>query len=345
MLLMPTAGSAFETDQYNLPPEPLADIGGEVSAYAEENIRKALAKINAEIAVRQGCIENTLTKNRQCSSAENDRKRLVYLRSEEAVAREVFKLLGDGIIPTTKSGSWMDSHEFRAQPARYKTKYRQSIFVLALFNYFTISPTVNIYGTSFGTDKIAHFFQQGYTYYRIYELAVAGDATPEDAVKKAVRWGRGSENTYYGTMVGGVFSNADMFANYAGMRFYQGLTKRTSIGNIERPATVTLNNGIWMFEEAKGLLLKPFMTDHMNEALNPSAFIPILRSSIRGIVKKQSCPQWRALYPERTKRDFEETTASLALWNGEDYGFKKSEKFVTIGNTCFDGNRGQKLDL
>ncbi|MBC7899858.1 MAG: hypothetical protein H7070_07360 [Saprospiraceae bacterium] len=311
---------------------PLADIGGEVSEYTEENIRKAIAKINTEIAVRQACVENASAK---CSSSEKNRKRLAYLRSEEAVAREVFKLIGDGIIPTTKSGSWMDSHKFRAHPARYKTKYRQSIFVLALFNYFTISPTVNLYGTSFGTDKIAHFFQQGYTYYRIYERALAHGVTPDEASKKAVRWGRKSENTYYGTMVGGVFSNADMFANYAGMRFYQGLTKETRIGKIERPATVDLKKGIWIFNEAKELLLKPFMTDHMNEALNPSSFIPGLRSSIRGIVRKQSCPQWRALYPDRTKRDFEETTASLALWHGEDYGFKKSEKFVTIANTCF----------
>jgi len=318
-----------------LPPEPLADIGSEVSEYAGDNIRKAIAKINAEIAVRQACFENVSAK---CDSPENDRKRLAYLRSEEAVAREVFKLLGDGIIPTTKSGSWMDSHKFRAQPARYKTKYRQSIFVLALFNYFTISPTVNIYGTSFGTDKIAHFFQQGYTYYRIYERALADGSTPDEASKKAVRWGRKSENTYYGTMVGGVFSNADMFANYAGMRFYQGLTKETRIGTIERPATVNLKNGVWTFNEAKDLLLRPYMTDHMNEALNPSSFVPILRSSIRGIVKKQSCPQWRALYPDRTKRDFESITEALMLWYGEYYGFKKSEKFVTIGNTCFAGS-------
>jgi hypothetical protein len=73
----------------------------------------------------------------------------------------------------------------------------------------------------------------------------------------------------------------------------------------------------------------------MNEALNPSLFIPGLRSSIRGIVRKQSCKQWRDLYPTRTQADFEKVTSSLTQWNDEDYGFKTSEKFVTIGNTCF----------
>lgn len=332
---------AFETDQYNLPPVPLADIGDEVSEYVEENIREALVKINAEISARQTCVENTIRKTSKCDPPEIEWQKLAYLRSEQAAARAVFKRLGDGIIPFTKSETYMNSHRFRSQPARYKTSYKDSIFVLVPSNYLTISPTVNMYGSQFGTDKIAHFFQQGYAYYKIYERALAKGSTPNDAHEKAVRWGKTSERTYFGILVSGVFSNADLYANYAGMKFYQGLTKPTKIGNVERPATLFLKNGIWTINENESfreLLVKPFISAHLNEALNPSAHIPGLRSSIRGIVKKQSCPQWRALYPDRTKEDFEETTRALMLWNGEDYGFKNSEKFITISNTCFAGS-------
>lgn len=331
LLINGTSLRAFETDQYNLPPVPLADIGDEVSEYVEENIGKAVDKINAEI---EECLKNAGSK---CSSAEPQQKQLAYLRSEDAVAREIFKRLGDGIIPFTKSGSWMESHKFRAQPARFKTSYRQSVFVLLPTDYLTISSTVNMYGVNFGTDKIAHFFQQGYTYYRIYTRAKAKGLTDTEAVKKAVKWGRMTENTYYGMLISGAFSNGDMYANYAGMKFYLGIAKPSKIGNVERPATLILKNGIWAINKnaSKNLLLKPFITDHLNEALNPSAYVPFLRSSIRGIVRKQSCPQWRSLYSTRTKEDFEETTRSLMLWNGEDYGFKKSKKFITISNTCF----------
>ena len=336
LLIKPGLISAFETDQYNLPPVPLADIGDEVAEYTEENIRKAIIKLNGEIAVRQACIENTSAKKAKCDSLDSERQRVAYLRSDEAVTREVFKLLGDGIIPFTKSGTWMNSHKFRAQPARYKTSYRKSIFVFLPTDYFTISPTVNMYGTQFGTDKIAHFFQQGYTYYRIYKRALAKGQSAHEAEQKVVRWGKMTEHTYFGTLVSGVFSNADLYANYAGMKFYQGLAKSAKIGPNEVPAALKLNDGYWTFNESvKAVLLKPFISDHLNEALNPSAFIPGLRSSIRGIVRKQSCPQWRALYPNRTKNDFEETTKSLVNWHGEDYGFKASKKFVTIANTCF----------
>lgn len=328
---------AFETDQYNLPPEPLADIGDEVTQYTEENLRKAVDKINAEILVRQNCLENNPAKIK-CKSAEKERARLAFLRSEDALSRQVYNLLGAGFIPFTKSGTWMNSHRFIKQPARYKTGYRKSIFVLFPTNYLTISPTVNLYDVQFGTDKIAHFFQQGYTYYKIYNRALATDLTPDEAAKKAIRWGKLTEQTYFGTLVSGVYSNADMVANFVGMKFYQGLTREIKIGNATRPAILVLKNGIWTFNENADLsevLIKPFLTNHHNEALNPSVFISGLRSSVRRIVRKQSCQKWRKQFPNFSQADFDKISRELTLWHGEDYGFSDSKSFVTIANTCF----------
>lgn len=336
VLVLRPAALAFETDQYNLPPTPLADIGEEVEEYVEDNLRTAIDKLNAEIETLTNCAEG---KNEKCESPAKI-QRLVYLRSEEAIARAVFERLGDGVVPFTKSGTWMNSHKFRAQPARYKTAYRRSIFVYLPSDYFTISPTVNMYGHNFGTDKIAHFFQQGYSYYRKYKRAVAAGLSDADAEKKAVNWGRTTENTYFGTLVGGVFSNGDLYANFAGMRFYQGLAKPVTIGGSTRPAVAILKNGLWIVNESpdgRREFLKPFISDHLNEALNPSVYVPGLRSSIRRIVKKQSCPAWRTAFPNMTKQQFEVLTKSLKTWGGFDYGHKDSGKFVTISNSCFDG--------
>ena len=335
LVQIPTAW-AFETDQYNLPPVPLADIGDEVAEYTAENIRAAVTKINKEIEERQKCL------SRRCET--ENAEMLKYLRSEAAIAREVYKRLGYGIIAFAKAGSWMDSHRFRAQPARYKTSFRRSIYASLPTNYFTISPTVNLYGTSLGTDKIAHFFQQGYTYYKISTRALSNGSTEREAIDKAIAWGRMTEHTYYGTLVGGVFSNADLAANYAGMKFYEGLTRSVGIRASQRPPTLVLRNGKWALNERElthDNLLRPFITDHLNEALNPSVLAPGLRSAVRGVVRKQSCTQWIAREPLRTKDDFEKRTAELSLWYGEAYGFRKSNKFVTIANTCFPQANGQ----
>ena len=340
LFAQPSIVFGFETDQYNLPALPLADIGDEVSEYTEQNVRKATDKINAEIAVRLACLENTASKSKKinCGSPEKERARLAYLRSEAAPPRAVYNLLGAGIIPFTKSGSWMESHDFKAQPARYKTGYGKSIFFVLPTNYLTISRTVNLYGAQFGTDKIAHFFQQGYDYYKIRDRHLRSGSTVEEAEKQAVRWGQKTERTYYGTLVSGVYSNADLYANYVGMKFYQGLIKPIKIGDSTRPPVLILKDGVWIFNETADLrevLIKPFLTDHLNEALNPSKFLPGLRSSVRRTVRKQSCRQWLKAYPNLSQTELNETMRKLQRWHGEDYGFSSSEKFVTIANTCF----------
>jgi len=326
---------AFETDQYNLPHVPLADIGDEVSEYIEEQIRYAIGQLNARIASKQACLSN-LRRPEGCSSPEREQRRLTALRSEAAVAHEVYKRLGAGIFPTSKLQSWVNSHKFGAQPARYKTSYTRSVFALIPTNYLTISPTVKMYGSSFGTDKIGHIFQQGYGYYSIRRKALEGGQTEAAATRKAVEHGVFSEHTYYGTFVGGVFSNADLVANYVGMMFYEGLTKTLPFGEVVRPAVVELTDGKWKFNEAaRTRLLRPLISDHLNEALNPSLFIPGLRSSIRRVVRRQSCPQWLKAFPVRTQREYETYSHDLTRWRNQDYGFRESSRFVSIANTCF----------
>ena len=340
LLANPTFLFAFETDQYNLPPEPLADIGDEVSQYAEDNLRKAVKKINDEIAFRENCLSNKTEKGR-CESAEKERAKLTFLRSDEAVALEFYKLVGTGIPPFTASGSWMESHKFINQPARYKTSFRDSIFFVYPSDYIGISSTVNLYGAQFGTDKIAHIFQQGYSYYKIYNRALAKGSTPQEAEKEAIKWGKFTENTYYGTIISSVFSNADLCANFAGLKFYQGLTRDVQIGDKTKLAVLLFEDGIWKFNENAVLfdiLLKPFISNHLNEAFNPSIFFKYLglRCYVRKTVKKQVCRQWFDKFPNLSRAELEKTSKSLTLWNGEYYGFKDSKNFITIANTCFD---------
>jgi hypothetical protein len=338
-LMQSFAVFAFETDQYNLPEKPLADIGDEVSDYARENIAKAVNKINARIVVHQSCLESAAQKS-GCDAPAKERAKLAELRSEAAIVRAVFKPLGGGIPPFTNSGTWMESHRFKAQPARYKASFGKSIYRASPVLYLTISETVRLYGVELGTDKIAHIFQQGYTYYATVERARAKNLSSEEGVLKAVKWGRMTEKTYYGFWVSGVYSNADLAANFAGMKFYENLTREIKIGGKSYPPVLVLKDGAWKFNENINLresVLKPFITEHLNEARNPSVLLGLFgfRAAVRRTVKKQACPAWRKNYPNFTAANFTEISENLKHWHGADYGFKDSADFITIGNTCF----------
>ena len=329
---------AMETDQYNLPPEPLADIGDEVTQFVQDELWAAVATINGEIEQHESCIDGTAARDTKCRSAESERKKIAELQTNDAVAKAVYKLLGDGTIFTTHTGDWLNSHDFRVDPARYKAAYIDSIYVTMPVNYATLSPTIRVNGVECGTDKFDHFFQQGYKYYRIYTSQLHKGKTSEQAAKTAVSWGKMTEKTYFGYWVAGVYSNADLYANYAGMKFYLGLAQAIRLGSETRPATLTLVNGQWQIahpENARDILLIPFIADQMNEALNPSGYSFLVYPTVRSVVRKQACPEWRATYPMLTKDDFAKPSRALELWNGEDYGFTRKSKTVPIA-ICFE---------
>jgi hypothetical protein len=210
----------------------------------------------------------------------------------------------------------------------------------------TLSPTVNLYGSEFGIDKIGHIFQQGYTYYEIYNRALAAGATPDEARGKAVEWGQTSEATIYGFWSSGVYSNGDLAANYAGMKFYQGLTQQKNTRLKTHPPILVLKHGLWAFNDQvrmREVLLRPWISDHLNEALNPSIFNKLLGLYVRRQVMSGSCAQWFNRYVGLSRTGLEEKTRSLELWYGEDYGFTNSEDFITIANTCFDENNQPRM--
>jgi hypothetical protein len=335
LLLLPTTVLPFETDQFNLPPVPLADVGDEVTEYVETQLRIVVDKLNAEIVRRERCVE---VRTKSCESVEKEREKLAKLRSHEGFAEAFYEHIAGGNLMTTKFGKWMNSHEFRGQPARYKAPYKESIYILNPFNYATLSPTVRLYGHEFGIDKLEHLFQQGYQYYKIVNDAIKKGSTSEEATRKAIKWGQKTERTYYGLLTSGVYSNADLYANYVGLKFYQGLTKSVQIAETNRPASVRVSNGRWQVieEHLKENILKPLIADQMNEALNPSSYRHTLVRSVRRSVKRYACPEWVDLLPHDRRTNLIQRTASLEMWNAEDYGFAKKDRTVKLDDMCFE---------
>jgi|GEM_PF-6809369 len=360
---------AMETDQYNLPPVPLADIAPEVEAYIAENIQTAVDKLNVEIERSEACTNKPVVPNsgkgesfntdggrmrpNGCRSESRARTRLIYLRSSDAVAEAVYEELGTGTIFHSKLGTWMTSHKFEHEPSRYKAPYTESIYWERPINYATLSPTIRMYGVEFGTDKLDHLFQQGYSYYRKYSAAVNEGRSEPEALKAAVEWGRSTENLFYGYAVSGVYSNADLAANLAGLKFYQSLANTVVEGDMNKAQRVKLRDGKWVLagegtrvpaaaRTTQVRYLEPFISDHLSEAYNPSNYLPLLYPLIKAAVKKHACSEWRAAFPGLDAAQLNARIDALRLWNGLDYGYKLTTRQVRVGDVCFSPEMAPK---
>ena len=105
--------NAFETDQYDLPPEPLADIGDEVSDHVQQSVQDAFDDLNVQIDRYESCFRSSADLNgKTCSNKDRANSQLLYLRSDKALTRAVYERLGKGMAPFSKIENWISSRKY-----------------------------------------------------------------------------------------------------------------------------------------------------------------------------------------------------------------------------------------
>lgn len=148
------------------------------------------------------------------------------------VAFEIYKIIAGSdhteygfIIPSritlvyatvSKSGrgplqTWIESEENQNNWISLGKNIYSNIYP----DIFNKSFIIQVGGEFVGPDKIDHFFDQGYSYW------IKSDFGQNDL--KAKNFGVASEYGWYGLLSGGVFSLADLRANWGGYQFYKYL--------------------------------------------------------------------------------------------------------------------------
>ncbi len=76
-----------------------------------------------------------------------------------------------------------------------------------------LSDVVNINGHLIGLDKIGHFFAEGWQYFELTHYE-------DHSIYQALEWGKEQESGKFGYAMTGIFSFADLVANFNGWRFW-----------------------------------------------------------------------------------------------------------------------------
>ena len=235
MLLAPTECEAYETDQFSHRLDPISDS----TALLDEKVNQT--------------IRNIVTHWR---GPRNDWK----------FVDTVFHRIG-GYHWVDKIERWaMKSPQIeRLQPTRRESIYRGHPFwATRVAGVFGVGSTIKLNGQLIGSDKLGHFLSQGRKFYRRYLK------THDEA--QAAEQSAFTERAIFGQVTTGVYSNADLVANYEGYRFYRSLFEDGIIGG--KPAILAWRDGRWIIQ-------RPFTwSDHVNaywdEALNIDHYDRIL---------------------------------------------------------------------
>ncbi len=232
---------------------------------------------------------------------------------------------GHNMFASRMSG-WVKELRVAFRPNVFGSIYRAA-FSPAPATFLFDSPTVNLHGYYLGTDKIDHFFRQGHEYFEL--------ASSSGGVAAAVAHGTKQEHTILGTLTSGVYSNADLAANFAGMKFYQNLRQPVRIGDREWPALFERSADGWKLRPGvdPDRLLEPFLSNHLDESLNPSRY-RFSRGAIRSVIRHR-CDRWSRFYADRLNIVARSGESFAADWFGEDYGhWLPPSDEVSIATEC-----------
>jgi ankyrin repeat protein len=346
-LLAPLALSpagAHETDNFTLPAQrEFADMGPVLTEWAYVLIERAVDKTNADL------------KERIDRGAKPED--LADFYSPDHLVGQVNGQIGWAMTVINNLEGQLHSDKMRDRYPGLLPCYRQPFndvysgaglpidprqFIRLFF-----SSTFKAYGVHMGTDKIGHFTDMGMNYLHIYRSSRHAGKSEEQAMHDAVYDNLNnpvlSEGGFLGFVTAGSWSNADLVSNYTGLLFWRNINEPVMLKGELRPPMI-IRDGAYLkiapHVRRDSDFFSYFISDHFDEALNPSVYDPTLRGGVRNNVEHRAPVVLQRHADEfgnrRPREWFERKVQELSTYWGQDYGHKGSgEELVSISNTCF----------
>lgn len=341
--------SAHETDNFSLPLDTeLADLGPFLEMVHTIALQETLAEVNARL-------ERAVRIKDEAARA----KRLQQLHDPLVLVDVFMERFGHPMFEDTQMeralrGAWARQSYAGQKPAHQDLRMNLSAhFPLDLrrWTMLTQSRTVKAYGVYFGADKLVHFHHLGAGYYQRYRSLRQAGWSPEAAYGKVIEHyaehGFYSEQGFFGTLMTGVYSNADLAVNHLGFKFFMNLTEPVVLKAEEQEPLFVRTGVFWRLHRRvrpRSGWFRAYLSDHWNEALNPNHYDASMRPGIRRQLQHRASSIVQ-FYTQKDGRPedpayFDKLARELSTYYGEPYGHSgQIETLLTIGNTCIPALR------
>ncbi len=157
---------------------------------------------------------------------------------------------------------------------------RMSIYEGLSFPFILpMAPTLRVGEVYLGDDKFGHLLGFGKRYYRKYLRYLDEGLSEDEAIVRVIRWGVMSENTVVGAGIDGIFSHADLEANYQGMLLARHMCHGDS------PYIGRGDDGRWFL--ARTIDIRDYVNPYFDESYNVPHFWGRRRELVLAIIREQ----------------------------------------------------------
>lgn len=234
-----TPAQALETDQFYAWAKPIEDSTEYLNAWVRLQIQSALDS-KAGLA------------SEDCESAVQELQK----RLQQSIYQPIeLWIISSDLVDKVPKG------------LEENREYRSGYLLSKTYRFDTArglqpSPTVQVNDIRFGSDKLAHFFSEGWWYYK-YWRKHREDQTADELQRNLFNFGVKLEKSIQGTKLTGVFSPGDLEANYQGLEFYKNLCHG------DQPL-LTRQGGRWLF--ADHFDIGDYVYPKWDESWNPNYY-------------------------------------------------------------------------
>jgi hypothetical protein len=255
LLAWPDAVRAGETDQYLTWDVQLEDSSGQINHFLNEEISRYLEKrnrIDAEPKAPHELVQG------------------IYLHLFEGI---YFSRLRGWLNHSPKIDRYPD------KSVSFLKFQRMSIYRKPSFPFILpMARTVRIGDVYCGIDKLSHFFGFGRRYYRRYLRLRGKGAREEKAMDKVVLSGVFWENGLVGRLVDGIFSHADLEADFQGFLLARDLCEG-------KTPYIELIDGKWVL--ARHVDIRDYVTPDFDESFNPCHYWALRKRLVLPLLKRE----------------------------------------------------------
>lgn len=269
-LLINAPAQALETDQFYAWGKPIEDSTLYLNAWVTLQIQSALDSSSAGAS-------------QDCESAVKH----VQKRLQHSIYQPIeLWIISSDLVDRIPRGLEA-SREYRSHYLLSKT------YTFDYARWLQPSPTLQVNDIRFGSDKLAHFFSEGWWYYKHWKKD-RHDQTPDELQRSMFEYGARLERWIQGMKTTGVFSPADLEANYQGLVFYQQLCHG------EEPLLYR-HEGRWHFSDRFDF--RDYIDPNWDESWNPNIYSPRRWKGIRSTMAGY-CPALNTEWVNRQRTHY-----------------------------------------
>ncbi len=302
-LALSSASFAYETDQLTYRDRGLKDVGDVMDERLNEWLETA--RVNTENSIKGKWSDEKIAGVLRANIlAQHSVDKMIFGTPLEKWMRE--ELVDEyGVYPVFMDGD----QKFVSIYSQYRTMVEglPSIFRMFAFDAASkwvgkiVAATFEVNGHRFGADKLSHFFRLGYREYVRSDHGARPDI--------AAAYGTQTEASYIGKQADGVFSFADLAANFNGFEFYRDLVA-TASGHVVKDPMFKIVRGNSSYPWVRIVQLRPFhmsdyVSDDWDEYYNPNSYTEPLLGAVKTHLNKFR-PRYCTEYSRwKSTRDFD----------------------------------------